>query len=122
MLADKRVSYLGGRFQELSSHLSRFEILFAMRVISNKALTDFSVAHPEASVSLQTWRKVIELSVFTSFASLKNTFNTVDKVGLFYVFDIGGNKYRVVAAIHFDHQKLYIRHVFTHKEYDKWKP
>ncbi len=93
-----------------------------MRVISNKALIDFSVAHPEANSSLQTWRKVIALSVFTSFASLKTTFNTVDKVGLFYVFDIGGNKYRVIAAIHFDHQKLYIRHVFTHKEYDKWKP
>jgi mRNA interferase HigB len=41
---------------------------------------------------------------------------------LYYVFDIGGNKYRVITAIHFDQQKLFVRHVFTHKEYDKWKP
>jgi len=44
------------------------------------------------------------------------------KWGNYYVFDIGGNKYRIVAAIHFDHQKLYVLHVYTHKEYDKWKP
>lgn len=41
---------------------------------------------------------------------------------MFYVFDIGGEEYRIVSAIHFDQQKLSIRHVFTHKEYDKWQP
>ena len=55
-----------------------------------------------------------------SFADVKTAFNSTEKVGQYYVFDIGGNKYRVVAAIHFDHQKVYVRHVFTHKEYDKW--
>jgi mRNA interferase HigB len=38
------------------------------------------------------------------------------------VFDIGGNKYRLVAAVHFDRQMLYVRHVFTHAEYDRWSP
>jgi mRNA interferase HigB len=93
-----------------------------MRVISNKALTDFSALHPLASDSLQAWRKIVEARPFSHFAEVKATFNTVDRVGLYYVFDIGGNKYRIVAAIHFDQQKLFVRHVFTHKEYDKWKP
>jgi mRNA interferase HigB len=56
------------------------------------------------------------------FADLRKTFSAVDRVGQFYVFDIGGNKYRIIAAIHFDKQRLYVRHVFTHKEYDSWMP
>ena len=71
---------------------------------------------------MQAWRKAIQSRSFVSFADIKTAFNAADKVGDYHVFDIGGNKYRIVAAIHFDHQKLYIRHVFTHKEYDKWKP
>lgn len=93
-----------------------------MRVILNKTLTDFSLLHARAAESLQAWKKIVESRSFSSFAELKAMFNTVDKVGMFYVFDIGGNKYRIVSAIHFDQQKLFIRHVFTHREYDKWQP
>lgn len=94
----------------------------SLRVISNKALTNFSASHPAADEPMQAWRKVIESRMFMNFAEIKATFNATDKVGNYYVFDIGGNKYRIVAAIHFDHQKIYVRHIFTHKEYDKWKP
>ena len=93
-----------------------------MRVRSNKALTNFSAIHPAADEPLQAWRKIIESRSFINFADIKTAFNAIDKVGYFYVFDIGGNKYRIFAAIHFDYQKLYVRHVLTHKEYDKWKP
>ncbi|MBC7502375.1 MAG: type II toxin-antitoxin system HigB family toxin [Herminiimonas sp.] len=93
-----------------------------MRVISNKALADFSLLHPDSSGPMQAWRKIVESRPFVNFADVKTVFNATDKVGDYYVFDIGGNKYRVITAIHFDHQKLFIRYVFTHKEYDKWKP
>ena len=93
-----------------------------MWVISNKHLVEFSLVHADAEIPLQTWHKLLEVDVYASFADLKVAFNAVDKVGDFYVFDIGGNKYRLIAAIHFNRQMLFIRHVFTHKEYDKWKP
>lgn len=93
-----------------------------MRVISNKALTDFSAIHLPAGEPLQAWRKIVESRAFSNFAEVKATFNAVDKVDTYYVFDIGGNKYRIITAIHFDQQKIFVRHVFTHKEYDKWKP
>ena len=93
-----------------------------MRVISNKSLVDFAVAHPLATVPLQAWRTLVESRAFANFAELKAAFNATDKVGDYYVFDIGGNKYRVVAAVHFNRQMLFVRHVFTHQEYDKWKP
>lgn len=93
-----------------------------MRIISNTRLTDFAAIHPAAGVPLQAWRKVVESRDFVNFADIKSAFNATDKVDQFYIFDIGGNKYRVVAAIHFNTNIMYIRHVFTHKEYDKWKP
>jgi len=93
-----------------------------VRVISNRKLLDFAARHPEASDPLQAWRKVVEATSFGHFAALKASFNSVDRVGLFYVFDIGGNKFRLVTAIHFNRQMLYIRHVLTHAEYERWRP
>ena len=93
-----------------------------MRVISNKALVEFALIHRDAHVPLQVWRSIVESRAFANFADLKTTFNAVDRVGLYYVFDIGGNKYRLITAIHFDRQMVFIRRVLTHKEYDKWKP
>jgi mRNA interferase HigB len=93
-----------------------------MRVISNKALVDFAAIYPVANEPLQAWRKIVESKAFASFAEIKSSFNTADKVDDYLVFNIGGNKFRLVTVIHFDRQKLFVRHVFTHKEYDKWKP
>jgi mRNA interferase HigB len=91
-------------------------------VISSKRLVDFGALHPHATVSLKIWRRCIEANAFEHFADLRRVFGSVDRVGAFCMFDIGGNKYRLVAAIHFNHQVLYVRHVFTHAEYDRWSP
>jgi mRNA interferase HigB len=72
-----------------------------MRVISNRALTDFAALHPAADEPMQAWRKIVESRSFVNYASLKNTFNATDRVADYYVFDIGGNKYRIIAAIQF---------------------
>ncbi len=89
-----------------------------MRVITNRRLVEFAVKHPPAGVPLQNWRHVMESKVFHSFADLRKAFNTVDKVGDLYVFDISGNKYRLIAFLQFEHQIAYIKHVLTHREYD----
>ncbi|MDD5276928.1 MAG: type II toxin-antitoxin system HigB family toxin [Methylovulum sp.] len=93
-----------------------------MRIISNKALRDFSIAHPQAATPLQEWRKKLETITSKSYSELKTVFNSVDKVGNYYVFNIVGNHYRLIAAIHFNTQTVNIRAVLTHKEYDLWKP
>ena len=94
----------------------------SVRVISNRTLMAFAEAHPDAGEPLQTWRKAVETRDFANFAELKAAFNSVDKAGEFHVFDIGGNKWRVIAFIHFPAKIVYIKHVFTHKQYDRWKP
>lgn len=93
-----------------------------MRVISNKALTDFSGTHPISNTPLQAWRKAIEARPFANYADIKSVFNATDKAGDYYIFDIGGNKYRVITYINFANQMVFVRHVFTHQEYNKWKP
>ena len=95
-----------------------------MKIISNSALRAFAARHAQADDALQGWRRVIEKNRFGNWAELKAAFNTVDKVGELVVFDIGGNKYRLIAYIRFERQIVYIKAVLTHRDYDKgaWKP
>ncbi|WP_083915714.1 type II toxin-antitoxin system HigB family toxin [Thiofilum flexile] len=58
-------------------------------------------------------------SSFQHFADLRTTFNSVDRVGSLYVFDVGGNKLRVITAIHFNTGRVFIRAILTHTDYDK---
>lgn len=93
-----------------------------MRIVSNKRLLEFAALYPEAGAPLQFWRRIAEAGSFNSYGDLKRTYGSVDRVRAFYVFNIGGNKFRLVAAIHFNRQIAFIRHVFTHREYDAWMP
>ena len=61
----------------------------------------------------------MEQSDFGNFNELRATFPSADKVGDLIVFNIGGNKYRLIASIHFNRGKVYARHVLTHGEYEK---
>lgn len=91
-----------------------------MHVISRKALVEFWNIHPPARGPMTAWFKVMEGAMFPNFGAVRATFNSADKVDRFTVFNVGGGGYRVVTAIHFNRQKLYIRHVFTHPEYERW--
>ena len=94
-----------------------------MKIISNRALRAFATDYPMAEAPLQGWRRVIEKNHFANWAELKATFNSVDKVGELVVFNIGGNKYRLITYIRFEKQIVYIKAVLTHQDYDKgvWK-
>ena len=94
-----------------------------MHIITRKRLLDFSEKHPKTAVALDTWYRIVKQSEIPNFSELRAIFPSVDKVGNLTVFNIGGNKIRLIAAIHYNTQCLYIRHVLTHSEYDKdkWK-
>ncbi len=90
-------------------------------------MIEFWKIHADAEAPLKTWFKAASRGSFGNLAELKQTFKSVDYVSAgrkgFYVFNIGGNKCRLIAVIHFNAQKLFIRHVLTHAQYDKgeWK-
>ncbi len=91
-----------------------------MRVISRRPLRDFWEIHPQAKAPLSAWFRVMELSRFADFNAIRATFAAADYVAPFTIFDVGGNKFRLIAAIHYNTGRVYVRHVFTHPEYDKW--
>ena len=97
--------------------------MYGMHVISRKALQLFWECYPDSEAALSRWYKIVERSTFNSFAELRVTFPSADVVGDLIVFNIGGNKYRLIASVHFNRGKIYVRHVLTHSEYDRgaWK-
>jgi mRNA interferase HigB len=94
-----------------------------MRVIAKRPLVEFWKLHPEAAKPLRSWLTICKTRDFEHFGQLKQTFRSVDKVGKFVVFDIGGNKFRLVVVVHFNRKRIYVRAVLTHQEYDQdqWK-
>jgi mRNA interferase HigB len=94
-----------------------------MHIISRKSLRAFWQKHPKSETALSRWFKIVERTNFANFGDLRATFPSADRVGNLIVFNIGGNKYRLITSIHFNRQKIYIRDVLTHEEYDRedWK-
>jgi mRNA interferase HigB len=92
-----------------------------MKLISNKALRDFAVDHADAAQPLQDFRRKLEKGSYANFAELRAVFPSVDKVGERCVFNIGGNKYRLVAWVQFGRGRVFVKAVLTHSEYDKGK-
>lgn len=92
-----------------------------MRVLSKPTITEFCKKHTAASSSLLPWYKLAMKCKASDLEILKETFASVDYVRpRHYVFNIGGNNYRVIAEINFVLQKMFIRHICTHEEYDEW--
>ncbi len=94
-----------------------------MHVISKKALKEFWEKYPDSERPLESWFRTIRRSSYKTWNELRETFQTADKIGDKIVFNIGGNKYRLVTVIHFNRGKVFVRDVLTHKEYDegRWK-
>ena len=91
-----------------------------MRIFTEKALKEFIEKHQESETALQYWASTVKKSKCTCFSDIKKTFSTVDHIGnQRCVFNIKGNKYRLVAIIKFTIGFVYIRFIGTHKEYDE---
>ena len=88
-----------------------------MHIITKKRIIEAKHIFLECNSALDGWYRIISRNKFDNFSELKKVFNSVDKVGSLYVFNIGGNKLRLIASIHFNRQKIYIRNILTHKEY-----
>lgn len=93
-----------------------------MNVISKAALTEFYTKHSGAMSPLLSWYQIMDGSHFRNPNDLRKSFPQVDIVDGLFVFN-AGRAYRLIAAIHFNTAKVFIRHILTHAEYDrgKWK-
>jgi len=90
-----------------------------MHIITRKRLLEFAKKHPDCSAALESWYRIVKHTDFYTFTELRQTFPSADQVGKLTVFNIGGNKTRLIAAIHYNTHRIYIRHVLTHHEYNR---
>lgn len=90
-----------------------------MHVIAKPALVEFWSKHPDAESALLAWYRTMQSENFANFNHLRTTFAGADYVDGLTIFNAGGNKYRLIAAIHYNRRKVFVRDVLTHAEYDR---
>jgi len=100
--------------------ITNIVIQIFMHVVSYKYIREFIKKHPDSRVSLTSWYRKLNRKKPAGIHDLKRAFPGVDYAGnRRYVFNIKGNKYRVVALLLFTTQIAYIRFIGTHEEYGK---
>ena len=92
-----------------------------MRIISHRKLRDFyeSKGREDSKIALERWYQIAEEAEWKNFSDIRVDFPNADYVGnQHYVFNIKGNNYRLIVVIKFTINRIFIRFVGTHKEYD----
>ena len=99
-----------------------------MRIVTEKRLREFMRQYPDAYGPLLSWVSIMRRGRWENIDQLKRTFPTADGVAVksrrtVTVFNVRGNKYRLITAIHCNKQRVYVMRFLTHAEYDKdkWK-
>jgi mRNA interferase HigB len=92
-------------------------------VISRKRLREFAAEHPDSEKALDTWYRVAKTARWTKLLDVQEVYSAAESVGRFTVFNIRGNHYRLITAVHYPSQTIFIHAVLTHADYDKdsWK-
>ena len=117
---NKNKSPFSFEFQNLLISLQRKT--YMMRIVSHRRLVEFYSleGHGDAQAALERWYDIAENAAWKNLSDIKADFPSTDYVGnQHYVFDIRGNKYRLVVVVKFTIGHIFIRFVGTHSEYDK---
>ena len=94
-----------------------------MQIVARKALKDFWTRHDRAEAPLTAWYLEVSKAQWTSPQDIKAMFRSADFVGdNRVIFDIGGNKYRLVVHVAYKYHRVLIKFVGTHSEYDRIDP
>ena len=92
-----------------------------MRIAGREKIVEFQKTYPDSAAPLNRWTRIVDTAIWRNTADVRATFRSADFVGGKVVFNVGGNKYRLVSGISFEIQLVAVETVLTHKEYDKGK-
>lgn len=92
-----------------------------MKLVGLEIIEEAQRRHADAARRLSAWRAEVasKMMVWTSFQDVRDRYPRADKVGERYVFDIGGNRFRLIVKINFVVGVVAVRWFGTHAEYDK---
>lgn len=94
---------------------------FVMRLVGRDTIQAFIERYPDSQNSLKSWVQAVEVNQFKHFNDLKKTFGSADYVRPYTVFNISGNKYRLIALVNYQIETVSVQKILTHHEYDKGK-
>jgi mRNA interferase HigB len=99
-----------------------------MRIITRKRLRQFAGRFADAAGALQSWEEVVNRARWASIDEVREIYPHADAVEVesgrtATIFNMRGNRYRLIVAIHYNRQRVYVMRFLTHAEYDKdqWK-
>ncbi|OYD87774.1 hypothetical protein CDG77_27475 [Nostoc sp. 'Peltigera membranacea cyanobiont' 213] len=94
-----------------------------MHIISFRNFREYAGSHADCQEALSNWYKVATKTKWSNLVEVQQIFIKAEAVGNFTVFNIKGNKYRLIVSIDYQGQLIYIKYILTHAEYDKenWK-
>jgi len=90
-----------------------------MQVIHWGRARAFIQTNSRAEKALKDWRTAVQEAAWRNFPEIKQTFNSADWVDGKVIFDIRNNDYRLIAIVGFTEQRVYIKQIMTHSEYDE---
>lgn len=90
-----------------------------MNVLNRKALRQLMVRHAESASAIESWWKVAKAARWSHIVSCRTTFASADQVGRCLIFDILGNNYRLITVVSWRNQRIYIKALLTHREYER---
>lgn len=94
--------------------------IYVMRIIAKKTLKSFWLRYPDAEEPLLAWYHEVKHEAWAGPAAVKAKYGNASIVGNNrVVFNIRGNRYRLVVAIHYRSGIVLIRFLGTHAEYDE---
>jgi mRNA interferase HigB len=94
-----------------------------MRIIKRGALEQFWEKHPDAKASLESWYAVVRRADWKTPSEMKRVYRNADLLGRRTIFNVSGNKYRLIARVNYRTQCVFVLYLLTHAEYDRgaWK-
>lgn len=93
-----------------------------MHVISKKPFVDAMKQYPNDAVAIEATYSVLSRGEFKTPEALKVVFKSLDNFKYkdkWWVIDVGGNNLRLIAFIEFRHNRMFVKHIVTHAEYDE---
>jgi mRNA interferase HigB len=88
-----------------------------MIIISERKIREYVKDNPESETAMLEWIRAVRPADWSNFSELRNTFNHADVFGQCTIFDVGGNKYRIIGKVEYQRHLVFIKKILTHDEY-----
>ncbi len=88
-------------------------------MISKRGLLEQASRHADSLSPLLSWYQVARRAVWRGLMEVRRDFSSADQVGNVLIFNIKGNRYRLIARVNYQTQRLFVKALLTHAEYDK---